>query len=125
MNASFDPPTSQVDSAPGTEPSQSGLGITSLVMAILAIVITTAVFAYAGYVEMNNAGGVAADEGVAVVIGLGVFGCIALLVISAILGVICLFQKNRKHVLGAVGASLSTTMLVLVALLMWVGATQG
>ena len=67
MNASFDPPSSQV----GTEPElqQSGLGIASLVLAILAIVITTAVFAYAGYVEMNNVGGVGADEGVAAVIG--------------------------------------------------------
>ena len=124
MNASFEPPTSQVDSAPETERLQSGLGITSLVMAILAMVITTAVFAYAGYIEMNTAGGVAADEGVAVVIGLGIFGCIALLVVSAILGVSSLFQKNRKHILGAVGASLSTTMIVLVALLMWVGMKQ-
>ena len=124
MNASFEPPTSQVDSAPETERLQSGLGITSLVMAILAMVVTTAVFAYAGYIEMNTAGGVAADEGVAVVIGLGIFGCIALLVVSAILGVSSLFQKNRKHILGAVGASLSTTMIVLVALLMWVGMKQ-
>jgi uncharacterized membrane protein len=125
MNASFEPPASQVDSAPGTEPPQSGLGIASLVLAILAIVITTAVFAYAGYVEMSAEGGVGADNAVAVVIGLGVFGCIALLVVSAILGVVSVFQKNRRRALGAIGASLSTTMIVLVALLMWVGASQG
>ena len=105
-------PTSQVDPAAVVEPRQSGLGIASLVLAILAIVITTAVFAYAGYVEMNTVGGVEANQAVAVVIGFGVFGCIALLLISAILGTVSIFQKGRKRILGAIGASLSATMIV-------------
>ena len=125
MNASLEPPTSQVGAPPVPEKRQSGLGIASFVIAIIAVIITVVVVGYAGYVEVTTEGGMDETSPVAIFVGLGIFACIGLLLISTILGIINVFQKDRKRVLGAIGASLSATMIVLIALLMWVGMSQG
>ena len=109
---------------PAPDRPQSGIGIASFVLAVLCGVATIGVFGYAGYVEVTTSGGVGANETVATLIGLGILACGAALLVGLILGIVALFQRNRRRVFAAIGVGLNGLFVVLISLMMWIGMMQ-
>ena len=114
---------SSIESTP--DQRQSGLGVASFTISLVSIVATIAVIGYAGYVEMTTEGGVAEDQTVAMLIGLAIFACIAMLLVGLILGIVGLLQKERRRTLAAIGVGLNGLFAILIGLIMWLGVTFG
>jgi len=110
---------------PIPEKQQSGLGVASFTLSLVSIVATIAVFGYAGYVEINTAGGVAGDETQAMLIGFAIIACIALLLVGMVLGIVGLLQTERRRTLAAIGAGLNGLFAILIGVIMWIGLSQG
>lgn len=118
-----DTDTSSNDSIP--DKRQSGLGVASFVLSLVSIVATIVIFSYAGYIEATTDGGVAGDSSVAMLIGFGIIGCVAMLLVGLVLGVVGLLQKERRRTLAAIGVGLNGLFVVLVGVIMWIGFSQG
>lgn len=93
----------------------SGFGIASFVMSITIGVLLFALFAIAGI--MSAGGGMDRQSVQAVAIGLSIMALLFGSVISAVLGIIGLFQKARKKLFATLG-----TIFSLLILLVAVGA---
>jgi len=104
---------------------QSGLGIASFVLSIISGVASIILIGYAGYVETTTDGGVAGDNTLALIIGLAFFSCVAMLLIGIILGAVGLAQKGRRKTFAAIGVGINILFAILIALLMWIGISQG
>ena len=87
---------------------QSAIGIASLAVAAVSIVATFAVFIVAGVIETNTPGGMNEDSTGALIVGLGIFGCIGLDILSIGLGIGGIFQKTKERLCAVIGTSLGT-----------------
>ena len=100
----------------------SGLGIASFVISVLIGLGTFLIFVYAGIKETTLPGGVAENHSIALMIGLSMVLMWILLFIGAVLGLVALFEKNRKKVFAVIGLTCNVGMLALSALLILLGA---
>ncbi|MCM2355306.1 MAG: hypothetical protein NDI68_01300 [Arenimonas sp.] len=100
----------------------SGLGIASTVIAVLAGLALLGVFGYAGVIGMQSPGGQIADtDPRAMAIGVGLLGCVALLLVGAILGLAGLFVGERKRAWAWAGLVLNVLPVLAAIALVAVG----
>lgn len=97
----------------------SGLGIASFILSILAGLSIFAVLVIAGVIETANPGGMSEDSVEAVILGLLILGLLFASVVALGLGIAGLFQNDRNKIfaiLGTIFASLSSLCTVSVIL---------
>ncbi|MGI8909607.1 MAG: hypothetical protein ACR2JR_03505 [Rubrobacteraceae bacterium] len=126
--------------APARESRHSKLGVTSLVIAILATVGIVALFVIAALVGASAFGGTnpqtldpqsiqnsPAFAGLALV-GIGFLVCIILYFVGLVLGLVGIFQRRRKRlfaILGTVANGLAVLVVVSLLVLGAIGASVG
>ena len=126
--------------APARESRHSKLGVTSLVIAILATVGIVALFVIAALVGASAFGGTnpqtldpqsiqnsPAFAGLALV-GIGFLVCIILYFVGLVLGLVGIFQRRRKQlfaILGTVANGLAVLVVVSLLVLGAIGASVG
>lgn len=120
----LEPPVSSgtVAAEPTPEMSHSGVGIASFVMSLLATVGFILVFVYIGYTQTTQRYG--PTEGDLMLVGLGVIVCALVMLIALILGIVGLFQNDRKRIFAGLGVGISVTVAALIGILFWIGTTQ-
>ena len=101
---------------------QSGLGIASLVLSVVSIIITFIVVVIAGVMEVSTPGGIDESSASAVVIGLFVFACLGLNLVSIGLGIAGIIQQQRTRICAVIGTTLSSASSVVVVSLMVIGS---
>lgn len=92
-----------------TEHKHSGVGIASFIMGIAAIVLTVLLIIVAGAMNASTSDGLD-DNAVVVVGGCGV-ALMALGIVALSLGIVGLFQKDRRKMFPILGTVLSSVML--------------
>ena len=65
------------------------------------------------------------DTTAAIMIGLAIFACIGRQLIGLILGVVGLFQSNRRRTFAAIGVGMNGTIAILIVVIIWFGMTYG
>ena len=101
---------------------QSGLGIASLVLSIVSIIITFIVVTIAVVMEVSTPGGIDESSASAVVIGLFIFACLGLNLVSIGLGIAGIIQQQRTRICAVIGTALSSASSVVVVSLMAIGS---
>lgn len=89
------------------ELKNSGIGIASFVLSILASVGFFIVFMVAGYLEVTTPGGMGEESGAALVVGLFIIGLLILELVALGLGIGGLLQKDCKRTLALLGTIFS------------------
>lgn len=102
---------------------QSRLGIASLVIAIFSILLIFFIFLVAGAWEATVPGGIDTDSAAAVILGLFLFGCLGLNLVSIGLGIAGIFQRTRVRILAIIGTSLSTSAFAITLSILALGMT--
>ncbi|MBT8143567.1 MAG: hypothetical protein KJO55_02640 [Gammaproteobacteria bacterium] len=113
-------PEQATTSPAATSHPQSGLGTASLIISLLMFVVIFLVFGYAGYLETTTPGGMQEDSPVAALVGVAFLGCMMMFLIGLILGIIGLFQRERRKltaILGVIFNGLFTLVAIGVILL--------
>ena len=82
---------------------QSGLGIASLVVAVVAGLTAFSLVVIAGVMEVSTPGGVDEDSPAVMLVGLGIMGVVALNFLGLGLGVAGVLHPNRSRVVAIVG----------------------
>ena len=100
---------------------QSRLGIASLSLAVFNILITFIIFLIAGVWEASAPGGVDEDSAAAIILGLSLFACIGINLVSMGLGIAGIVQKQRERICAFIGTSLATASFVITVALLAVG----
>lgn len=106
------------------EPKNSGLGIASFIISILAGLSIVAIIVAAGILEMSTPGGMGEDSVEAAIVGMLIIAMIFVSMLALGLGIAGLVQKNRKKifaVLGTIFSALScmgTIAVVVIGLLL-------
>ena len=101
---------------------QSGLGIASLALSIVSAIITFVVVVIAGVMEATTPGGIDESSASAVVVGLFIFACLGLNLVSIGLGIAGIIQKQRTRVCAVIGTAISSASSVVVLSLMAIGS---
>lgn len=103
---------------------QSGLGIASFVLAIVAGVTALALVVIAGVMEASSPGGMDEESPQAIIVGLGIFGVLGLSMLGVGLGVGGLVQADRSRAFGAIGLILNILVILGLGGIMVVGMTM-
>jgi len=107
----------------------SGLGIASLVIAIVAIVggfATLVLCLLARYLQMSTPGGLLPQAPEAIIVGLGLMCSAGGLLVGLILGIVGLVQSGRRKVCAVLGTVFNALILVGLCTLWGIGmAIQG
>lgn len=93
-------------SAP-TELKHSGVGIASFVLSMLSGVSLFAVVGVAVYVDSQSPGGISEDDPTTMLLGVAMIGAGMAQLLAVILGVVGLFQANRKKIFAILGTIFS------------------
>lgn len=93
-------------SAP-TELKHSGVGIASFVLSLLSGVSLFALFGVAAYMASQSPGGMSEDDPTAMLLGFALIGAGMAQFLAVILGVVGLFQANRKKIFAILGTIFS------------------
>ena len=88
----------------GREEKHSGMGIASLVLAILVGILAVSIIAVAGVLEATTPGGLDEDAPLTALIGLAILGCPLANLFGLGLGIAGLAQRGRKKVTAILGA---------------------
>ncbi len=104
------------------ELKHAGLGIASLVLAILAAMGLFVLFVIAGVMENNTPGGIDEDSPQAIIVGLFLILGVVLEFIALGLGLGSLLQPNRKKLMGILGIIGSLLSLFFFGVIMIAGA---
>ena len=104
---------------------QSGLGMVSLVIAIVMVVAMLGLIGVAVVVTEKNGGQMNDNDPVAITLGLGIIGCLLITVIGLVLGLVGAFQSDRNPTLAIVGTVLNGVILLGVVSLMCLGVFMG
>ena len=96
------------------------IGVISLCISIISILGLFCTVAFAGFFV---ASGKVRDSLEVVVVGLSMFGFVALGIVSIVLGCVGLTLKNKRKSFAITGISLSAFAVLVFALLMYVGFT--
>jgi hypothetical protein len=92
---------------------QSGLGIASFVISLLATGALIAVFVFAEAIQLSTPGGILQKPMDAMLVDLATIGAVLLETVALLLGLIALFQRDRRKTFAAVGTILSTLTIAL------------
>ena len=103
------------------EMRHSEVGIISFVLSLLSGVTLFALFAVAGYIESQSPGGMNEKDPSTILLGLALIAAGAAQVLAAILGIVGLFQSNRKKIFAVLGVIFSMLAVLLFGGLMIVG----
>jgi len=103
----------------------SGIGIASFVIACLGGLAMLGLIVMAGVMETSSPGGMDEDSASAVLLGLSMIGIAFGLVLSAILGIVSLFQTTRKKLFGILGLSISVVIEALFLSILVIGLMMG
>ena len=104
-----------------TASAYSGLGLASLLLAILAALGIFAAIGYAAYYQISTGSDLSSQKGLMIVVGLAVVGCMLVAVIGLVLGGVGLFQANRKKLLAILGVVFNILVVLLFGVLYAVG----
>ena len=107
--------------APATRRRHSLLGIASFAIAIFAGLTAFALIVIAGVMEASTPGGMSEESVQAIVIGLGIFGVLALNLLGAGLGIAGLVVPNRSRVFGILGLIFNLLVIFGIAGLLVIG----
>ncbi len=94
------------------ELKNSGIGVASFVLSLVAGIGFFIVFMIAGYVEVTTPGGMDEESAEAVIIGLLIIGMLLLQLVSLGLGIGGLLQKDCKRTLAVLGTVFSGGAIV-------------
>ena len=99
----------------------SGIGITSFVIALFAGLFMFLLIIMAGILEASSPGGIDEDSMQALTVGLLIFAAMSVDLVALVLGIIGLFQKDRKKLFPILGTVLAGASLVGITSLMILG----
>jgi hypothetical protein len=99
----------------------SGLGIASFVLSILAGLLLFALVVSAGIMEATSPGGIDEKSPIAIALGLLILLLVGLDLVAAGLGIAGLFRKDRKRTLSILGLVFSGLTVFAMVLLMILG----
>jgi len=102
---------------------QSGLGITSFVLAISAGVTAFALVAIAGALEASTPEGMDEESPQAMIVGLGIFGVVGLNMLGIGLGVAGLVHPNRLRTFAVLGLVFNILVILGLGGIMVIGLT--
>ncbi|MDA1231268.1 MAG: hypothetical protein O2856_10885 [Planctomycetota bacterium] len=105
-----------------TELKHSGVGIASFVICLLSSLSLLVLIGIAGYMGSQSPGGMDEEDPATIVLGLAVIGSGMGQFLSLLLGVVALFQPNRKKVFAILGTVFSLLAVLLFGGLMVLGA---
>jgi len=100
---------------------QSGLGITSFVLAIVAGLTALALVVIAGVMEASTPGGMDEESPQAIIVGLGIFGVVALNLLGIGLGVAGLVHADRLRTFAVLGLVFNSLVILGLGGLMVIG----
>jgi hypothetical protein len=103
------------------EAAHSKVGIASFVMGLLVGLGELVLVVIAGVMETSTPGGMDDKDPKVAILGLLLLGGLFLALVGAILGVVGLFEKNRKRLFAVLGLIFNGLILGLVVLLLIVG----
>lgn len=86
-------------------------GIISTAIGIIAGAGIFTLFAVAGYIQVSTPGGVREDSPITIVIGLVAIGLLILFLTGIILGVVGVFQSNKKKMFSVLGLIFNSLIL--------------
>lgn len=107
-------------SAPA-ELKHSGVGIASFVLSMLSGVSLFVLFAVAGYMESQSPGGMNEDDPTTMLLGVALIAAGMAQFLAFVLGVVGLFQANRKKIFAILGTIFSLLAILAFGGLMVVG----
>jgi len=107
-------------SAPA-ELKHSGVGIASFVLSMLSGVSLFVLFGVAGYMESQSPAGMSEDDPTTMLLGVALIAAAMAQFLAFILGVVGLFQPNRKKIFAILGTIFSLLAILTFGGLMVVG----
>lgn len=102
----------------------SGPGIASFIVSLFSGAATFVLVAVAGVLG-SQPGGLDDNSPVAMVLGLGIIGAAALLVLAFVLGITGILQPNRNKVFAILGTAISAMVVMCFCGLMILGIFMG
>ena len=100
------------------KPKHSGFGVASFIISIAVGLLLFIVFAIAGFIQASTPGGMDQHSIKALVIGLSIIGLFLFDIVAAVLGIIGLFQRERKRLFAILGTLFSSlTVISVIALI--------
>lgn len=112
-------------SATSLAPSQSGLGVASLILSLLSALGLFVLLAVAGIVETSTPGGMDENSPEAMLIGLFLIGFVCTALLALGLGIGGLVQENRRKALAITGTVLASVTLIGITFVMMLGIALG
>jgi hypothetical protein len=107
---------------PVKELKHSGVGIASFLICLLSGVSLLVLFGIAGYMGSQSPEGINEEDTATMVLGLMLIGAGLGQLMALLLGVVSLFQSNRKKLFGILGTVFSLLAVLLFGGLMVLGA---
>ena len=99
----------------------SGIGLASLLLALLAGLGIFGAIGYAVYFQVKTGRAVSTESGQMIAIGLSVIGCMLVGVVGLVLGIVGLFQADRKKLLAVLGTVFNFLVFLMFGVLYAVG----
>lgn len=79
----------------------------------------------AGLIEASSPDGMDETSPVAIMVGLAIFGFVGISLIALVLGIVGLFQSDRKKIFALLGTIFSALTILGIAALILIGITMG
>lgn len=99
----------------------SGVGIASCLLSVLSGIALVSLFAIAGYLESQSPAGMNENDPSTVALGLALIVAGMTQFLAAVLGIVGLFQSNRKKLFSVIGTIFSVLAILLFGGLMILG----
>jgi len=100
----------------------SRLGIASFAISIVFGALLFVLLVIAGFIEVTTPGGMVDSSPAAVMIGLALFGLLAIAFVGVGLGIAGLFQQDRRKLFSILGISFSVAAVLAVVILYIIGS---
>lgn len=117
--------TEGIQSTESIERKHSGFGVASFIISISAGLLMFIVFAIAAILQVSTPGGMDRQSIQAIVVGLSMIALLFFDIVAVVLGVVGLFQKERKKVFAIFGIIFSSATVILTMALIIVGVLVG
>lgn len=103
----------------------SGLGIASFIVSIFSGGLMFITVVIAGLIEASSPDGMDETSPVAMMVGFAIFGFVGISLIALVLGIVGLFQSDRKKIFALLGTIFSALTILGIAALILIGITMG
>jgi hypothetical protein len=107
------------------ERKESGLGIASFLIGLVAGAMELVLIAIAAVMATSSPGGMDEKSPQAIVLGLGILAGLALAILGLLTGIVAMLDRRRAKVFAILGVLCSGMVLLCVALLLIVGTAMG